>query len=88
MTYKLVYKKLFKKKLKLLPKEIMFLVEHKVYKLKNFDIAKNVLDIKKLKWFDNLYRLRIWKYRVLFEKQDDKLVILLLDLGSRGDIYK
>jgi hypothetical protein len=49
MYYKIIYRKLFKKKLALLPKEVMFLVEHKIYKLKDFDIAVNVLDIKKLK---------------------------------------
>jgi mRNA interferase RelE/StbE len=66
----------------------MFLVEHKIYKLKDFDIAVNVLDIKKLKWSKNLRRLRVWKYRILFEKYDDKLIILVIDIWSRGDIYK
>ena len=88
MYYKIIYRKLFKKKLALLPKEVMFLVEHKIYKLKDFDIAVNVLDIKKLKWSKNLRRLRVWKYRILFEKYDDKLIILVIDIWSRGDIYK
>ena len=88
MYYRIVYKKSFKKKLKLLPKEVMFLVEHKIYKLKDFDIAVKILDIKKLKWYENRYRLRIWKYRVLFEKYEDKLIILVIDIGSRWDVYK
>jgi mRNA interferase RelE/StbE len=66
----------------------MFLVEHKIYKLKDFNIAINVLDLKKLKWNKNLRRLRVWKYRILFEKYDDKLIILVIDIGSRGDVYK
>ena len=57
-------------------------------KLKDFDIALKTLDIKKLKWFENRYRLRIWKYRVLFEKYEDKLIILVIDIGSRWDVYK
>jgi mRNA-degrading endonuclease RelE of RelBE toxin-antitoxin system len=45
----LIYKKSFKKKLKTLPKEIMFQIEHKIYKLKDFDLAQQILDIKPLK---------------------------------------
>jgi len=34
--------------------------------LENFDLVVWELDVKKLKWFENRYRLRIWKYKVLF----------------------
>ena len=56
--------------------------------LENFEKAIKILDIKKLKWYKNRYRLRIWKYRVLFEKYDDKLIILVIDIWSRWDVYK
>ena len=57
-------------------------------KLKEFDIALKMLDIKKLKWYENRYRLRVWKYRILFEKYEDKLIILVIDIWSRWDVYK
>ena len=53
-----------------------------------FDEAIQNLDIKKLKWESNLYRLRVWKYRIIFEKHEDKLVILVINIWARGDIYK
>ena len=56
--------------------------------LEEFDIALKMLDIKKLKWYENRYRLRVWKYRILFEKYEDKLVILVIDIWSRWDVYK
>ena len=56
--------------------------------LKNLNYAITNLDIKKLKWYENRYRLRVGKYRILFEKYEDKLVILVVDVWSRGDIYK
>ena len=48
--------------------------------LEYFDIAIKSLDIKKLKWYENRYRLRVWKYRILFEKYEDKLIILVIDI--------
>lgn len=45
-------------------------------------------DIKKLKGIDEIYRLRIGDFRVLFEKNDEELVIIIVDVGNRGEIYK
>ncbi|WDF24688.1 type II toxin-antitoxin system RelE/ParE family toxin [Fusobacterium nucleatum] len=46
-------------------------------------------DIKKFH-YDNDYtfRLRIGSNRAIFEVYKDKIVILVLNIGSRGDIYK
>ena len=48
---------------------------------------KNNLDIKKIKW-SNSYRLRIWKYRFIYEIIENKLIITFIDWDSRWDIYK
>jgi mRNA interferase RelE/StbE len=34
------------------------------------------------------YRLRVGDWRVIYELQDDRLVILILKIGSRGGIYR
>jgi len=46
------------------------------------------LDIKKIQWWENKYRLRIWKYRFLYEIIDNEILIYFYDAGSRWDIYK
>ena len=46
------------------------------------------LDIKNLKWEKDKYRLRIRKYRFLYEIIDDELIIDIYDSDSRWDIYK
>lgn len=42
-------------------------------------------DIKKMKGIENLYRLRVNDYRVLFSPEYD--ILLVIKIGSRGDIY-
>lgn len=34
------------------------------------------------------FRLRTGDYRVIFERQGDRLVILVLTVGNRRDVYK
>lgn len=34
------------------------------------------------------YRLRVEKYRVIYSIDDDILLISVIDIGSRGDVYK
>lgn len=47
-------------------------------------------DIKVMAGYnDGRMRLRIGKYRIIFRYEDGSLLILhIIDIGSRGDIYK
>ena len=45
-------------------------------------------NIKRLKGsLEGCYRLRLRTYRVIYEKRENELIILVLRVGSRGDIY-
>lgn len=46
------------------------------------------LDIKKMKWKTNIYRLRIWDFRLIYEVINDKLIIFCINIWVRWDIYK
>jgi len=35
----------------------------------------------------DLFRLRIGSYRVIFKKEDDELIILIVRIGHRKEIY-
>lgn len=44
-------------------------------------------DIKKLKGHDNLLRLRVGDYRIIYGVDNGQLVVYVIDAGSRGQIY-
>lgn len=45
-------------------------------------------DIKALKGYDNLLRLRVGEYRIIYTVNNGECVILVIDAGNRGEIYK
>lgn len=48
-------------------------------------------DIKSMQGYaDNRYRLRIGGYRIIYKyvADNDVIVLYIMDIGSRGDIYK
>ncbi len=44
-------------------------------------------DVKKLQGEINNYRLRVGDFRVIFSKDDKQLIILIIEIGPRGDVY-
>lgn len=44
--------------------------------------------VKKLSASENLYRIREGDYRVIYQVQDKVLLILVLKIGHRRDIYR
>ena len=55
----------------------------------DYDNAINKYDIKQMQGVSaETYRLRLGTYRALSRLYNDVLVIFVLDIGSRGDIYK
>ncbi|MGL5592345.1 type II toxin-antitoxin system RelE family toxin [Cetobacterium sp.] len=78
-------------------KALKFMKENRLVGLKFYEafteISKDtkiisLYDIKNLKGAKDIKRLRIGSYRALFKIVNNELVILVIDIGSRGDIYK
>lgn len=44
-------------------------------------------DIKQLKGYEGLFRLRVGSYRVIYTVDNGKLVVCVIDAGNRGEIY-
>lgn len=45
------------------------------------------LDVKKLKTSDDLFRLRVGRYRAIFEEHAHTITIYIVSVGHRKDIY-
>jgi len=37
---------------------------------------------------DDLYRIRVGAYRIVYRVEDDVLIVLVLKLGHRRDVYR
>ncbi|MFF1794130.1 type II toxin-antitoxin system RelE/ParE family toxin [Kitasatospora sp. NPDC058263] len=44
--------------------------------------------VKKLTGYDGLYRLWVGDHRVVYEVQGDVMVILVVNVGNRRDVYR
>ena len=83
--YRVVTTKSFDKALARLPLNWQKRIVAKVKEVAVDPYAPNN-NLTKLQGRDG-YRLRVGNWRVIYELQDERLVMLLLDMGPRGDIY-
>lgn len=86
MKYKIDFSKDFVKFLRKHP-EIRQVVIQKFELLSN-DLHHPSLDVKTIVGKENHYRLRISKYRFLYEVIEREVLIYAYKADSRGDIYK
>jgi mRNA interferase RelE/StbE len=47
-----------------------------------------LLKIKKMKGAANLYRIRLGDYRLVYEIRNDRLVVIVIKVGHRREIYR
>ncbi len=71
-----------RKELKRLDKQERLIVEHLLIKLYAGEIIN--LDIKKLRGYDDIYRLKKNRLRIIY-RTDEKGKIFLLHIGRRSD---
>lgn len=80
--YKIIIKKKAKKFIDKLPKNERLRIAKAIEALPNGE------DIKKLKGYTDLLRLRVGDYRIIYTVDHGELVVIVVDAGNRGQIYK
>ena len=88
MSYQLKLHKSVTKFLKSAPPKTRQRIVDKLNLLQENPLTHPQLDIKAMQGLTDTYRLRIGQLRIIYQIQQDKLIIYLLTIGSRGDVYK
>ena len=85
MTYRIVFKKAAAKSLKKIPK-----IDQKRIAEKIDSLSENLPapDTTKMKGDNPFHKVRVGNYRIVYEIQNDILVILIVKIGHRKDIYR
>jgi len=64
------------------------IIAKKLELLKENPYTHPLLDTKKLKGVENVFRLRIGTIRIIYQVIEQKLLILVISAGVREDVYK
>ena len=88
MKYELLYTEKAVKQLKKLDKSVLVMI--KAW------IEKNLVGTSDPRWFGKAltgdkkgwWRYRVGDYRILADIQDDKLIILVIEVGHRSSMYR
>ena len=85
MEYRIEFRPSARKDLKSVPKRDLVKIRRKIEQL-----SKNLPEPKltKLKGNNPFHRVRSGNYRIIYEIKDDQLIILVIKIGHRKDIYK
>lgn len=86
-TYEIVFKKSAAKELKALPKKVQQKIVDAV-QLLAINPYTDILQIKKMKGADSLYRLRLQDYRLIYSIENKLIKITVIKIGHRKEIYK
>lgn len=81
MSYRIVIKKNAEKFIRKQPKPQQERIFKAIYALPEAG------DIKALKGNPNLLRLRVGDYRIIYTVDHGELVVIVIDIGPRGQIY-
>lgn len=85
MTFRLEYKSSVKKELRRLAKTDRVAIIHKIESLKEEPHPEGSA---KLKGSRDLYRVRHGDYRVIYQIRKAVLIIIIIRIGHRREIYK
>ncbi|AVH69580.1 MAG: type II toxin-antitoxin system RelE/ParE family toxin [Nostoc sp.] len=85
MSYKVEILRGALKQLKKIPSELQERIQIKIDDLATEPRPNGV---KKLKGKENAYRIRVGDYRLIYDIFDDLLVVNVVEVGHRKNIYK
>lgn len=87
MKYKIKFASRIEKFLEKLRKKDLNLIFEKIEKLRESHLAEGSVKLKG-KRGSNLYRIRAGNYRIIYTINQSELIIIVVAIGNRKDIYQ
>ncbi len=84
MTYQVEFTSKASKQLGKLSKDIQQRIKTKVYELVENPRPSGVVKLEN----SDKYRIRVGSYRVLYQIEDDLLIVIVVRIGHRREVYK
>lgn len=85
MVYSIEFRPSVLKNIKRFPKRDLVRIKKRID-----DLAENLPDpaTTKMKGDNSFHKIRYGDYRIIYEIHNDRLVILVVKIGNRKDVYK
>ncbi|MCU0326370.1 MAG: type II toxin-antitoxin system RelE/ParE family toxin [Spirosomaceae bacterium] len=85
MKYKVIISNSAEKELSKLPKEVILKIKQKVIQLADNPFISGYKQLKGSQ--DKFYRIRVGNYRIIYSVQNNELIITIIKIGHRREIY-
>jgi mRNA interferase RelE/StbE len=85
MSYQIEFTRPADKQLKALPVNVQERLQPKIDALAQ---EPRPTGVTKLQGNEDLYRIRVGDYRIIYSIQDDLLLVLVVTVGHRRDVYR
>ncbi|MCY3023804.1 MAG: type II toxin-antitoxin system RelE/ParE family toxin [Planctomycetota bacterium] len=85
MAYRIEYRPAFERAFRKLPAEVQSRVAPKISALADNPRPHGCV---KMAGPEDLYRLRVGEYRIIYEIHDEVLVVLVIRIGHRREVYR
>ncbi len=85
MAYQVEITPAAKRQIKKLVKQTQELI---IQRLEQLAVNPRPPGVLKMEGEENLYRVRVADYRIIYELQDRVLLIVVVKVGHRGDVYR
>ena len=84
-VYKIQFKNSALKELRKLPKPTADQISHEIDRL---SVTPRPHQCKKLNGAEDLFRIRVGNYRIIYQVQDGLLLVLIIRIGDRKEVYR
>ena len=86
-SWKVVFQKSAYKEYSKLPKKFKLKIDETL-EILSINPLCEILKFKKIQGKDNHYRIRVGDYRIIYTPQDAKLIVRVIRVGHRKDVYR